>query len=211
MPRMRLIDDLAARRLYYPRPLPTLPDILVIDVPTRFAGAGLALDHYYPIVLETLAEMQEMEAFLCTDRGGPVVPDLFDRRPSGLRVRDIVFARRAGLALPAAMFLAGILYRDGATGWRRLCTWGVHDRSVRERERTRGRRADPARHAGRTPSPSRPFCRRYYRKCLIGGQPTFHDAWPLRLPNVHRLVSGCRSISCTSSRSRTGMGRCVRP
>ena len=93
MPRMRLIDDLAARRLYYPRPLPTLPDILVIDVPTRFAGAGLALDHYYPIVLETLAEMQEMEAFLCTDRGGPVVPDLFDRRPSGLRVRDIVFAR----------------------------------------------------------------------------------------------------------------------
>ena len=82
MPRMRLIDDLAARRLYYPRPLPTLPDILVIDVPTRFAGAGLALDHYYPIVLETLAEMQEMEAFLCTDRGGPVVPDLFDRRPA---------------------------------------------------------------------------------------------------------------------------------
>src|SRR3546814_15246349 len=62
---MRLIDDLAARRLYYQRSLATLPDILLIEIPARFAGSGLALHRYYPIILESLDEQQEFESFLC--------------------------------------------------------------------------------------------------------------------------------------------------
>ena len=90
---MRLIDDLAAARLYYHRPLPTLPDILLIDIPPRFSGGGLALGRYYPVILESLAEMHEFEAFLCEPRTTPVAPALLDRRPSALRTRDIIFAR----------------------------------------------------------------------------------------------------------------------
>lgn len=90
---MRLIDQLAATRIYYPRPLPTLPGILLIDIPPGFSGDGLALGRYYPVILETLAEMHEFEAFLCERRTELISPTLLDRRSSGLRTNDIVFAR----------------------------------------------------------------------------------------------------------------------
>lgn len=90
---MRLIDDLAAQRLYYPRPLPTLPDILLIDIPQHFAGSSLALGRYYPVIIESQGEALEFEAFLCAPRAKPVPPALLDRRPTALRARDIVFAR----------------------------------------------------------------------------------------------------------------------
>lgn len=90
---MRLIDHLAARRLYYHRPLPTLPDILLIDIPQQFSGGGLVLDRYYPVILETLAECQEFEAYLCERRPALVAPALLDRRPSALHTDDIIFAR----------------------------------------------------------------------------------------------------------------------
>lgn len=90
---MRIIDELAATRCYYARSLPTLPDILLIDIPSRFGGTGLALDRYYPVILETLAEQVEFEAFLCAERTTLVPPALLDRRPSALRLTDIVFAR----------------------------------------------------------------------------------------------------------------------
>src|SRR3546814_20732035 len=63
-----LIDELAANRLYDHRPLATLPDILLIDIPLRFSGGGLALGRYYPVILESLAEMHEFEAYLCEPR-----------------------------------------------------------------------------------------------------------------------------------------------
>ncbi|WP_317153766.1 hypothetical protein [Sphingopyxis indica] len=90
---MRLIDELAAKRLYYHRPLPTLPDILLIDIPPRFSGGGLALGRYYPVILESLSEMHEFEAHLCESRMTLEAPALLDRRPSGLRTTDIIFAR----------------------------------------------------------------------------------------------------------------------
>ncbi|MBS49508.1 MAG: hypothetical protein CMN60_17740 [Sphingobium sp.] len=109
---MRLIDQLAAERIYYHRPLPTLPDILLIDIPPGFSGDGLALGRYYPVILETLAEMQEFEAFLCERRTELISPSLLDRRPSGLRTDDIVFAR----------------YRPSAPcwPWLHLCCWPPH-------------------------------------------------------------------------------------
>ncbi|WP_375282460.1 hypothetical protein [Sphingobium yanoikuyae] len=92
---MRLIDELAARRIYYRRPLPTLPDILLIDIPPRFAGEGLALHRYYPVILETVAEAHEFEAYLFERRASLIPPSLLDRRPSALRAEEIVFARYA--------------------------------------------------------------------------------------------------------------------
>lgn len=106
---MRLIDDLAARRLYYQRSLATLPDILLIEIPPRFAGSGLALDRYYPVILESLAELHEFETFLCEPRDALVPPALLNHRPSSFRAETIVFARYE----PRAMHWP----------WLLLCCW----------------------------------------------------------------------------------------
>lgn len=92
---MRLTDDLAASRQLYLRSLPTLPDIMLIDVPAKFAAADLPLGRTYPVILETAGELAEMEAFLAATRRAPIVPDLFDRRPSALHSDDILFVRYA--------------------------------------------------------------------------------------------------------------------
>ncbi|MCP3732148.1 hypothetical protein M9978_17130 [Sphingomonas sp. MG17] len=70
----------------------TLPDVLLIDVPARFAHPSLLLGRYDPILVETGAERTELEAYLAAPRDAPVRPDLFDRRPSALRARNITFA-----------------------------------------------------------------------------------------------------------------------
>lgn len=109
---MRLIDHLAARRIYYHRPMPTLPDILLIDVPSQFSGPGLALDRYYPVIVETAAESHEFETFLCDRRDRLIAPALLDRRPSALLSEDIIFARYSP---PAPNW-----------PWLQLCCWPRH-------------------------------------------------------------------------------------
>jgi hypothetical protein len=91
----RLEQDLAKRRRRYPRPLPTLPAICVIHVPTAFASASLPLGRYYPVILETDAEILELEAFLAAPRGTLVAPDLFDHRASQIATAQISFAHYA--------------------------------------------------------------------------------------------------------------------
>lgn len=75
---MRLTDEPATCRQLYPRSRLTLPNGMPIDIPARFAGAGLPLGRCYPVILET--------AGVCRDgnrpRRPPSGPDLFDRRPS---------------------------------------------------------------------------------------------------------------------------------
>lgn len=92
---MRLIDHLAAQRKLYERALPTLPDVMLIDIPAEYASTGLPLGRYYPVLLETDAESAEMETFLAADRREPIAPALFDRRPSALQTTTIVIARYA--------------------------------------------------------------------------------------------------------------------
>jgi hypothetical protein len=92
---MRLSDHLAARRCLYSRPLATMPDILLIDIPSAFASASLPFGRYYPVIIETDAEYAEMEAFLDLARSRLIPPDLLDRRASALRGDDIIFARYA--------------------------------------------------------------------------------------------------------------------
>lgn len=90
---MRLTDHLAASRCLYLRAAASLPDIMLIDVPACFAGAGLPLGRYYPILLETAAELTEFEAFLDAPREQLVLPDLLDRRPSGSVSECVVITR----------------------------------------------------------------------------------------------------------------------
>ncbi len=81
---IRLSETLARRRMLYPRPIATLPDILVVDVPAPFAHPSLSLGRFYGIMIESSAEYDEFEAFLVTARPALVPPDLLDRRPSAL-------------------------------------------------------------------------------------------------------------------------------
>lgn len=88
---MRLVDGVARHRLRYPRPLSTLPDVLLIDVPPVFAAPKLPLGRYYPVIIETDDEWREWYAFIAGERDRPVAPDLLDRRPSRLVGDDVGF------------------------------------------------------------------------------------------------------------------------
>jgi hypothetical protein len=79
---MRLSDDLAANRRLYAAPMIFAPTVMVIDIPPRQAGSGLALGRYYIVMIETDEELAEFEAFLAEDRDAARPPDLLDRRPS---------------------------------------------------------------------------------------------------------------------------------
>jgi hypothetical protein len=89
----RLVDDLAEARMLYPSPLITAPSVLVIDIPAGHRGGGLCLGRYYPIIIETEAERDELEGFLAAPRVSPVPPDLLDHRPSNLWSPTILISR----------------------------------------------------------------------------------------------------------------------
>lgn len=92
---IRLTDTLAQRRILYPRPIATLPDIMILDIPGAFAGPTLPLGHYYPIILETEAELRELVDYLDAPRPAVIVPDLLDRRPTALCASQITLAHYA--------------------------------------------------------------------------------------------------------------------
>jgi|UPI000832614E hypothetical protein len=87
----------------------TMPDVLVIDIPERFAASTLPLGRYYPILLENSHELAEAEGFLARQRPELVLPDLFDRRPSAAHSACVIVAR----------------YRPPTSGWPWLlvCLW----------------------------------------------------------------------------------------
>lgn len=102
---LRLGDRIAKRRLLYPAPLIGAPSVMVLDVPEPNRGAGLALGRYYPIIVETDAELRELEGFLDEPRAALVVPDLLDHRPSQLWSGNVLILR----------------YEPPAHGWPWLC------------------------------------------------------------------------------------------
>jgi hypothetical protein len=90
-----LAATIARRRIYYPRPVECLPDILMIDLPRRFASRRRALKRFYPILIETIEEQSEIEAFLARAREGPVMPDLLAERPSVFSKEHLTIAHYA--------------------------------------------------------------------------------------------------------------------
>jgi hypothetical protein len=122
-----LAATLARRRIYYPRPIASLPDILMIDVPRRFASKRLPLGRFWPIMVETIEEQSEIEAFLKADRASLVPPDLLDERPSTCPKAHPTIAH----------------YRPSEAGWPfvQLCQWPADfaaRTSVRDRMFARG-------------------------------------------------------------------------
>ena len=104
-----LAATIARRRVYYPRPVESLPDILMIDVPRRFARRRLALKGFYPILIETIEEQSEVEAFLAQPREELVVPDFLNERPSAVSREHLTIAH----------------YGPSEAGWPfvQLCQW----------------------------------------------------------------------------------------
>jgi hypothetical protein len=104
-----LAATVARRRIYYPRPVATLPDILMIDMFRPFATGSPPLGGFHPIMVETAEEQSELEAFLAAERVSVVLPDLLDERPSAFAREHLTIAH----------------YGPSRTGWPfvRLCQW----------------------------------------------------------------------------------------
>lgn len=95
-----LAATIARRRIYYPRPVARLPDILMIAIPRRlaprrFAGKHLRLGRFYPMLIETVEEQAEVEAFLAAQRATLVAPGLLDERPSSFAKEHLTIAHYA--------------------------------------------------------------------------------------------------------------------
>lgn len=71
---------IARDRVLYPRPVEAMPDIMMIKVPARFRSARLG--DYHPILIETAAEQDELEAYLHEEHDDTRSPDPFDGRAS---------------------------------------------------------------------------------------------------------------------------------
>ena len=104
-----LAATIARRRIYYPRPLACLPDILMIDMARRSGTAVRRLKRFHPIMVETVEEQSEIEAFLEEEREGIVAPDLLDQRLSTFPREHLTIAH----------------YRPSQAGWPyvQLCQW----------------------------------------------------------------------------------------
>jgi hypothetical protein len=66
---------------------------MVIDIPPSSRGAGLALDRYYLVIIETQAELAEFERYLHEPRVRPTPPDLLDHRASGLSSDQVIITQ----------------------------------------------------------------------------------------------------------------------
>lgn len=104
-----LAATIVRRRIYYPRPIAALPDILMIELKGEFRRKSLPLGRYYPMLVETAEEQQEVEDFLSLPREEICPPDLLDSRPATLPAEHLTIAH----------------YGPSAIGWPYvlLCRW----------------------------------------------------------------------------------------
>ncbi len=89
----RLSQTLARERMLYASPMIAAPSVMLIDMPIRNRGVGLALGRYYAIILETDEERAELDRFLNEPRSAVVAPDLLDRRPSAMVSDNVLISR----------------------------------------------------------------------------------------------------------------------
>lgn len=92
-PSFRLSVDMARKRMLYPAITIAAPSVTMIELPVQHRGTGLGLERYYPVMLETDAELQEFEQFLEQPRSEAAAPDLLDRRPSALQSGNVLIFR----------------------------------------------------------------------------------------------------------------------
>jgi hypothetical protein len=85
----------ASRSCYYPRPIASLPDIVMIDIARPFSRGPPSLKRFSPIMVETLAEQAELDACLREKRDVAARPGLLDERPSTLPTEHLTIAHYA--------------------------------------------------------------------------------------------------------------------
>jgi hypothetical protein len=69
-----------------------MPDIVMVRLDAEYVEPRSRADPYHPILVETVAEQVELEAYLAAERQEPSRPDLLDARPSGLAADHITVA-----------------------------------------------------------------------------------------------------------------------
>ncbi|WP_084445233.1 hypothetical protein [Sphingomonas sp. TDK1] len=88
-----LSQTLARERMLYASPMIAAPSVMLIDMPVRHRGEGLALGRYYAIILETDEERGELDRFLDEPRPAVIAPDLLDTRPSSVVSDHVIISR----------------------------------------------------------------------------------------------------------------------
>ena len=145
---VRLTDDLAAVRRLYARPLATLPDIMVIDIAVSYRHPNLSVGRYYGIMVETEAELSELDRFLKGERPAAIAPRLARSSRQCCRRRSDhdrdLCAAGARLALDPAVPLASSLCSRGTGRSRSLRARRLYDRDVRNCGCTHFRCGNPA-------------------------------------------------------------------
>jgi len=79
-----LNPDVARHRVFYPRPVAPMPDILMIDMSAGSGEAAPSFRRFHAILCETIDEQQDVEAYLDQPRDGPFPSDPLDARPATL-------------------------------------------------------------------------------------------------------------------------------
>jgi hypothetical protein len=87
-----LNTTVARSRVFYPRPIPAIPDIVMVDLPPQFRDPQSAYGRYHPILVETIEEHDELEAYFAEERKVQSRPELLDARPSALAADHITVA-----------------------------------------------------------------------------------------------------------------------
>lgn len=82
----------ARNRILYPRPILGMPDIVMVNLEPEFRDPLTQNGPYHPILVETVAEQEELEAYLAEERQTPERPDLLDCRPSTIATDHITVA-----------------------------------------------------------------------------------------------------------------------
>jgi hypothetical protein len=78
--------------VFYPRPIPAMPDILMIARPAEPRSASLPFEAHHPILIETTAELHELEAQPEEAWLAPGAPEWLDARPSAFPADHITVA-----------------------------------------------------------------------------------------------------------------------
>lgn len=90
-----LSPTVARHRVFYPRPVAPMPDILMIDMSAGGRDTVPSFRRFHPILCETIAEQREVEGYLDGQRDGPFPSDPLDARPSVLPTDHTTIAHYA--------------------------------------------------------------------------------------------------------------------
>lgn len=90
-----LNSDVARHRVFYPRPVAPMPDILMVDMCAGSIESAPSSRRFHPLLCETIDDQQDAEAYLDEPRDGPFPSDPLDARPSALPADHIMIAHYA--------------------------------------------------------------------------------------------------------------------